>query len=117
MKGIKTWVAFVAVCLVGLFVFYPRFAFGQETPKVIKVIDKTNVEEEKEFLPEALYWQIKNWDYKMKVIEPIRDLHFPKALQELTEKYKGQVKIDAEGNMVNWKGGVLFPEPKKETKS
>ena len=75
-------------------------------------VDKSNVEQYKDKLPDGLYHQIKDWSRVVNVYDTIHDYKYPKEYLEATEKYKGTAKVNDKGGLDNYAAGLPFPEPK-----
>ncbi len=90
------------------FLSYPKPLGGEVKFRV----DKSNLEQHKDRLPEGLYKMIKEWDYSINVYETVNDFSFPNDYQEATEKYKGAARVDKQGGIENYTAGLPFPEPK-----
>lgn len=86
-----------------------------ENPKILKTYDASNVDEIKQYIPIGFYDSVKDPDIygKIKVVltETIK-IPIYEGFREITEKHKGMCKIDEKGMLLNWKGGLPFPEPK-----
>jgi hypothetical protein len=92
----------------------PSITIGAEgkVGKVIKVIDKSNVDEVKDLLPITLVNQVKEWGLKFNWVEGDYNYQPPKEYRDATEKYKGTCSVDSSGNLVNYVAGLPFPDPK-----
>ena len=75
-------------------------------------IDKSNVDQYKDKLPEGLYFEIKNWGYAINVYDTVYDFIPPKEYSEATEQNKGAARVNTKGGLDNYKGGLPFPDPK-----
>jgi len=69
----------------------------------------------KELLPEPLYNRLKEGSYaqfpEMRIV-PTTHYYYSKGKLEITKKYEGKYKLDANGMLKDWKGGIPFPHPK-----
>jgi len=91
---------------------YEKTRMGRE---VIGRIDKSNADEYKEFLTKGQYYRIKNWDVVFEIVPTVTDFKPSPGYIEATKKYKGTVKLDDEANLLNYKAGCPFPDPKNGT--
>jgi hypothetical protein len=82
---------------------------GAPELKVIKIWDKTNVDQIKDLLTDGYYYRIKNWGLKLKEVEHIPWVLSEKRL-EFTEKSK--CSLGPRGDLLNYVSGVPFPDPK-----
>jgi hypothetical protein len=74
------------------------------------VIDKTNWKKIDGICPPYILERIKNGTYKMKIgkTEPIP--LGPPSFIKATKKYTGITKLDPDGGLINYKGGIPFPK-------
>jgi len=94
--------------------FYPKRDQEWEEKWVGKKIDKTNVDEVKELLPEIAYRAFKNWDKVYAYVEPATINWRPSpGFIEATKKYIGKVTCDSEWPYIlhNYVAGCPFPRP------
>jgi hypothetical protein len=75
-------------------------------------VNKSNVEQYKDKLPEGLYKVIKEWGHSINVYETVNDYSPPKGYQEATEKFAGTARVNKRGGLENYTAGLPFPEPK-----
>jgi len=78
--------------------------------KVIKIINKDNVEEVKDYLAPTVYKKVKEWGLEFEWCEGPRQFDVPEPYKALTEKYKGTCTIDQEGSIQNYVAGLPFPD-------
>jgi len=129
----KSVIAALTVILVLCFLFpvwgtakeipYPVICYeGEELQKVRewekkwvgKIINHTNVDEVKEFLPESFYMVHKNHDEfgpNEFTIAPYKQLIPPEGHSEWTRKGAGKVSVDKNGYLHDFVSGCPFPEP------
>ncbi len=91
---------------------YQRNYNGPIVPKkleVIKVWDKSNVEEIKDMLPPTMYLRVKDWGLVLHEIETIPYEHTDQLL-EASKKYASQnAQMDESGELSNYVAGIPFP--------
>lgn len=109
----KTVICFLAV-LLSCMLAVPGSSIGAEgkVGKLIKVIDKSNVDEVKDLLPITLIKQVKEMGLKFNWVEGDYNYQPPQEYRDATEKFKGTARVDSEGNLVNYTAGLPFPDPK-----
>lgn len=89
-----------------------------EATWVGKKIDKSNVDQVKEFLPESFYATMKDtakWGDSWFEIVPYRFISPTPGNIELTKKYYGQAKLGPQGEILGYVSGVPFPDTKDPT--
>jgi len=71
-------------------------------------ITEANIDKVKDLISPGLEWCIKR-GWPITIVEP-KKVEWPKAYKDATEKYSGQVKLSADGLMVqNYVAGLPFP--------
>ena len=110
----KNTVICFLVAFLSCLMVVPGSSMGAEgkVGKLIKVIDKSNVDEVKDMLPVTIVKQVKEYGLKFNWVEGDYDYKPPQAYRDATEKFKGTAKVDADGNLVNYTAGLPFPDPK-----
>ena len=110
----KKTVIYFLVALLSCILAVPGSSIGAEgkVGKLIKVIDKSNVDEVADLLPVTLVNQVKELGLKFNWVEGDYNYQPPQAYRDATEKFKGQAKVDSEGNLTNYTAGLPFPDPK-----
>lgn len=102
--------------VLGMMLSLPGYSFAVE-PKPGDVIDAKNVDQYKEYLPNFMVMFIKGVDFVRPVVIKMREAEEywpPKGYMEWTEKNRGKLKIDAEGNIQgDYRAGQPFPDPKE----
>ncbi len=86
-------------------------------PKPGEVINAGNVDQYEEYFPSFMVKFIKGTDFAAPVVITMRETEYysmPDGYMEWTEKNRGQLKIDSEGNIQgNYRAGQPFPDPKE----
>ena len=96
------------------------FAFGAE-PKPGDVIDASNIEQYADYFPPSQ----KRFFTDGYGISPLLAVHVreyepnlpPKSYREITEKYAGKTKINADGSLNGYEAGMPFPDPQEPNKA
>jgi len=109
----KKTVFYFLIALLSCILAVPGSSIGAEgkVGKLIKVIDKSNVDEVKDLLPITIVKQVKEWDLKFNWVEGDYSYKPIQEYRDATEKFKGTAKIDTDGNLVNYTAGLPFPDP------
>ncbi|MCX5904529.1 MAG: DUF1329 domain-containing protein [Proteobacteria bacterium] len=143
-KKISTTLILLSFFIAGITVVVPHLVYAEEVAGfgpcftdqelakvrewektwVGKKIDKTNVDQVAEFLPEhyvnGVYKANEKWNekesYYFYIVPYQRYIDTP-GLQEATKKYSASIKTNAQGEIVNYAegGGRPFPDPKTGT--
>lgn len=110
----KKTVIYFLVVLLSCVLAVPGSSIGADgkVGKLIKVIDKSNVDEVKDLLPVTIVNQVKEWGLKFNWVEGDYSYQPPQSYRDATEKYKGTAKVDSDGNLLNYTAGLPFPDPK-----
>ena len=107
------------LCFIAVPVFGPSIVFAEEKGKLIKVIDKSNLDEIKDDLPVSHQIRISEWGMKANLREK-KDYTYepPPGFMAATElNRKSKVVLDPEKGLLNYydRGGWPFPDPKDGT--
>ena len=86
----------------------PAEAPAEQNPPAGTVIDRTNIDQYKDFFGPAMIWSI---DRGVKVrVGPYQTIEHPPPVQEATEKYSAQVELAEDGtHVLNYVAGLPFP--------
>ncbi len=94
-------------------------AYTKGAVKPGDTVSAANVEAVKDLMDPILYQQVKTMGRKIQIVESTRDVTkmYPAEYLEATLRNKGRAKFDADGNVVDdkggpWIGGSPFPDAK-----
>jgi len=107
---VKSRYSFMVFCFLTFF-SCPPLLLAEEEVKVIKVIDKNNVDEIKDLLPLSHYKRVKEWGQTFRIIPTTHNFSPSQSFQEATRKYADQSRIGPKGELLNYRGGTPFPDP------
>jgi hypothetical protein len=100
--------ALMGICLAVFCVwFICDCGLSSAEPKPGDVYDKSNWQEVAEYVAPAIVEMLKTQGLVIHV-GPSKDYPLSKAYLEATEKYKGTVKVDKDGSLINFKAGQPF---------
>ena len=109
----KLYPAFKSVVILalvlGLVVFKSYFAVAEEE---LVVIDKSNVEEYKDYLLPCVIGDVNRLNYSFQFIEERIIQNHPRDFLEASQENIGKIKLDPDGGLINYQGGLPFPNVK-----
>lgn len=106
MKSLRLFAcSLVALSIVGV---SPLSATAEQNPPSGTVIDRTNIDQYKDFFGPAMIWSI---DRGVKVrVGDYQKIDWPTPVSEATEKYAAQVKLAEDGShTLDYVAGIPFP--------
>ena len=110
------WTILLTLLFLALSLMLPANLLAAE-PKPGDVINASNVDQYEEYFPSFIVKFIKGVDFARPVVIKVREhesYQNPKGYEEWTEKNRGKLTIDSEGNIQGeYHAGAPFPDPKE----